>query len=155
MDSLRRNGTLQVRYDTFTESFKIRDGRKTAEEVDEQMGFSFILPRCMVLLHEMSRGRRAFILSKGGSIPPVIPTDSTGSFHNLHTRFAHWISLEPQDEERRRQLHAIRAQWDLECIENLKAACFCHRGTPCDNPESCVGVWISPKKTVVTMNKKR
>lgn len=147
----RVTGEITVKYEMYTESFQIKEGSISAEEIDDRLALSFVMPKCKIHLCGISPQERLEGEDEPGYDPrPFVWEEPEGVYQGLETGNTYWVFVNQDEEEERKDRERMRKRRDFEKSNDPRAGlkpmddgrglsenCSCIYGNPCVDEYGC------------------
>ena len=146
------NGHVTLLYELYKESFPIKDGQLTAEEIDEVYNLTFVMPRCFIHLSTFNpQQRKEWIEANDGTLDFesfYIIEDPVGHYQGLVSQGSYYVYVEQEEEQllrdqenMRNRLNDMKQQQVLLGIVRNDGrgfeSCSCIYGNPCVDEYGC------------------
>ena len=97
------NGEIKLSYEYENYKFTIIDGKIDSKTIDDKFSLSYVMPKCMIFLSDVSpseRCERESEMEDEQELPYILT--EKGSFYGLLAGEEYWVSVEENDDERRK-----------------------------------------------------
>lgn len=154
--NIDNNGHVTLLYELYNESFPIKDGRLTHEEIDDVYNLTFVMPNCLIHLSSFNpQQRKEMIEINDGTLcfeSFYMKEDPLGHYHGLLSNCSYYVYVEQEEEQLLRDQENMKSRLnDMRQQQVILApgggimrndgrgfeSCSCIYGNPCVDEYGC------------------
>ncbi|KDO35351.1 hypothetical protein SPRG_00200 [Saprolegnia parasitica CBS 223.65] len=137
----KRNGTVILKYEMYSEEFPIVEGSTTMAAIDDVYALTFVMPNCLIHLSRWDPPTKVEMESRD-AMNVYVREDPIGTYQDLEAGETYYVYAEQEaeqlakDQAKMRQVAATMdgAAWTAP---STTETCSCVNGNPCVDEYNC------------------
>ena len=146
------NGNVILLYELYNESFPIKNGELTSDEIDDVYNLTFVMPKCLIHLSKFNPQQRKEMIESNNGVLDFdsfyIKENPFGHFHGLISNASYYVYVEQEAEQLLRDQEAMKSKAATMLGQGnhngivrddgrVLESCSCIYGNPCVDEYGC------------------